>query len=215
EVDEPCAKARKIERQCLPMLVDLRRDAVPGAAAGTNQRVRDSRRQRGQLVVMDDGAFRDQDAGCADPRLEMVFEQRVEVGVQVGWTPALAASRLRFALCPQRGAQFATRKRLFVANVDPTLAAIPAALCPKTRVTPRGTLAGGLFHNVAVLREPKRPAGDPASASDGAHCRACGRWDCDLSRCAAAQPLSRPSRAARTRRRRRRDSAYRGGRRYG
>ena len=32
---------------------------------------------------MDDAALRDQDTGRADPRLEMVFEQRVEIGVHV------------------------------------------------------------------------------------------------------------------------------------
>ena len=35
EVDEACTKAREIERQCVPMLVDLRRDPIHGRFSPT------------------------------------------------------------------------------------------------------------------------------------------------------------------------------------
>ena len=49
QVDEPGAQAREIERERLPALVDLHRDAIAGRATGIGERVGDARRRGVEL----------------------------------------------------------------------------------------------------------------------------------------------------------------------
>src|SRR5438552_3727241 len=81
-------------------------------------------RQRRELVVVDDGAVRNEQAGRARSFPEMTLQQRIEIGVH---RPIEARSRVLF--CDSRG------------------------LAWRTAPVRRGTLAGGLFHNVLFHRE--------------------------------------------------------------
>jgi hypothetical protein len=106
--------------------------------------VRDLRGHRRELVVVDDRPVGDDKARRAGLCLEVVFEQREEVGVHVGWTPG--ARTFGASLPPEGCTRDSALGREFV---------LPLGL--KTGGAPRGTLAGGLFHNVDVLREPRAP----------------------------------------------------------
>jgi len=64
------------------VLGGLDRDPVALAAAGGDQRMRDLRGQRGNIVVVDDGSVRDDEQRLLRPGGKVVFEQRVEIGVQ-------------------------------------------------------------------------------------------------------------------------------------
>ncbi len=91
---ESGAQAAEIERQRLPALVDLRGDAVAVHAAGIAQHVGDSRRHALEVVVVDDRAVGDQQAGLFRVFGEMVGQEAVEIGVHGERRGARAAARL-------------------------------------------------------------------------------------------------------------------------
>ena len=93
QVHEPGAQAREIQRERLPALVDLGRDAVAGLATGRDQRVRDARRRGVEIVVVDDRTVRDQQAGLLGALGEMGAQQRVEIGVHAGPCRARVGAR--------------------------------------------------------------------------------------------------------------------------
>jgi len=81
QIGKSRAQARQIERERLPALVDLRRDAIAFFAARAEENVSDARSHRVEVVIVNHRA-----SGMEDARLLVVFgeviaQQRVQVGV--------------------------------------------------------------------------------------------------------------------------------------
>ena len=93
QVDEARAQAREVERQHLPVLVDLHGDAIARPAARRGQRVGDPRRQRREIVVVHDRPAGDQQARLLRRSREMALEQRVQIGVHRKAAHAVGSDR--------------------------------------------------------------------------------------------------------------------------
>ncbi len=93
KVDEARAQAREVERNHLPVLVDLDGNAIPGLAARTGQRVGDLRRQRREIVEVHDRPAGDQQARLLRRAREVTLDQRVQVGVHRKAAHAVGSDR--------------------------------------------------------------------------------------------------------------------------